>query len=200
LPYHARMSNTAPIHEHAISNLRYIREAMERASAFTSIPGWGGVAVGITALGAAVLAQRVVYRMEWLYIWLAEAVLAAVIAGWTMAIKARRANVSFTGAPARRFFMSYFAPIVAAMALTLLLWRWGFRGAMPATWLLLYGVSFVTSGAFSIRIVPVMGFCFMALGAGAVFAPLAIANVLLGVGFGVLHVIFGFIIARSYGG
>src|ERR1051325_9659827 len=194
------MSNTAPMHEHAIINLRYIREAMERATAFTSIPGWGGVAVGVTALGAAVLAQRVVYRREWLYIWLAEAVLAAIIAGATMARKARRINVSFTGAPPRRFFMSYFAPIVAAAALTLMLWRFGFPGMMPATWLLLYGVSFVTSGAFSIRIVPVMGFCFMLLGLGAVFAPLAIANVLLAVGFGALHVIFGFIIARSYGG
>jgi hypothetical protein len=188
------------MHEHAISNLRFIREAMERASAFTSIPGWGGVAVGVTALGAAVLAQRVVYRREWLYIWLAEAVLAAIIAGATMAQKARRANVSFTGAPARRFFMSYFAPIIAAAMLTLMLWRVGFRGMMPATWLLLYGVSFVTSGAFSIRIVLLMGVLFMLLGIGAIFAPLAIANVLLGVGFGGLHVIFGFIIARSYGG
>lgn len=194
------MSNTAPMHEHAISNLAYIRETMERASAFTSIPGWGGVGVGVTALGAAALAQRVVYRREWLTIWLIEAVVAAVIAGWTMARKAKRANVSFTGAPARRFFMSYLAPIVAAAALTLLLWRIGFRGAMPATWLLLYGASFVSSGAFSIRVVPVMGFCFMALGLGAVFAPLAIANVLLAAGFGALHVIFGFIIARSYGG
>jgi len=188
------------MHEHAISNLAYIRETMERASAFTSIPGWGGVGVGVTALGAAALAQRVVYRREWLTIWLIEAVVAAVIAGWTMARKAKRANVSFTGAPARRFFMSYLAPIVAAAALTLLLWRIGFRGAMPATWLLLYGASFVSSGAFSIRVVPVMGFCFMALGLGAVFAPLAIANVLLAAGFGALHVIFGFIIARSYGG
>lgn len=194
------MSNTAPMHEHAISNLRYIRDAMERATAFTSIPGWGGVAVGVTALGAAVLAQRVVYRREWLYIWLAEAVLAAIIAGATMAQKARRLNVSFTGAPARRFFMSYFAPIIAAAMLTVMLWQFGFRGMMPATWLLLYGVSFVTAGAFSIRIVPVMGVLFMLLGIGAVFAPLAIANVLLGVGFGGLHVIFGFIIARSYGG
>jgi hypothetical protein len=194
------MYEMTQMHEHAINNLRYIREAMERASAFTSIPGWGGVWVGITALGAAVLAQRVVYRREWLYIWLGEAVLAALIAGWTMARKARRANVSFTGAPARRFFMSYFAPLVAAAMLTLLLARFGFRGAMPATWLLLYGASFVTSGAFSIRVVPVMGVCFMLLGIAASFVPLAPANVLLGLGFGVLHVVFGFIIARSYGG
>jgi len=39
---------------------------MERATAFTSIPGWGGVGVGITALAAATYAHRVVYRPEWL--------------------------------------------------------------------------------------------------------------------------------------
>ena len=194
------MPQPAPMHEHAISNLRYIREAMERASAFTSIPGWGGVWVGITATAAAVTAHFFVGRREWIYIWLLEAIVAAIIAGWTMARKAKRANVSFTGTPARRFFMSYFAPIVAGAALTYLLGRMGLRSVLPATWLLLYGASFVSSGAFSIRVVPVMGFCFMALGAAACFVPLVIGNVLLGVGFGLLHIIFGIIIARSYGG
>lgn len=195
------MADPAPIHEHALSSLRYIREAMERASAFTSIPGWGGVGVGVTASIAAVLAQRFVYRgREWLIVWLVEAIVAALIAGVTMVIKARRASVSFSGAPARRFFISYFAPILAAAALTLLLYRAGFRAAMPATWLLLYGASFISSGAFSIRVVPVMGVCFMLLGIIAVFVPLTVANMLLGIGFGGLHLIFGFIIARSYGG
>src|ERR1044071_5770078 len=137
------MSDPVPIHQHALNNLRYIREAMERASAFTSIPGWGGVGVGITPTIAAVVAQRFIARREWIYIWLGEAVLAAILAGVTMAIKARRANVSFTGGPARRFFMSYFAPIVAAAVLTILLARIGARSAMPATWLLLYGASFI---------------------------------------------------------
>ena len=189
-----------PIHEHAISNLRFIREAMERATAFTSIPGWGGVGVGITALLAAAYAHRVVDRPEWLKVWLIEAAIAAAIAGVTMMQKARRANVSFTGAPARRFFISYFAPLIAGAALTYLLAHGGFRTALPATWLLLYGASFISSGAFSIRVVPVMGVCFMLLGVAACFAPIAAGNILLGIGFGGLHVVFGLIIARSYGG
>jgi hypothetical protein len=194
------MTEPAPIREHALSNLRYIREAMERASSFTSIPGWGGVAVGITAIIAAVFAHRAGLSREWMLIWLGEAVLAASIAGVTMVRKAARSNVSFRGAPARRFFISYFAPIVAGAALTIFLAVHGFHTALPATWLLLYGASFVSSGAYSIPVVPVMGVCFMLLGITACFVPFVAANVLLGAGFGGLHVIFGWVIATRYGG
>ena len=196
----AFMTEPAPIRDHALSNLRYIREAMERATSFTSIPGWGGVAVGITAIVAAVLAGREGLSRNWMLIWLAEAVVAALIAGITMARKAARSDVSFRGAPARRFFISYFAPIVAGAVLTIFLAKNGFHAALPATWLLLYGVSFVGSGTYSIPVVPVMGICFMLLGIAACFVSFAIANALLGIGFGGLHVVFGWIIARRYGG
>jgi hypothetical protein len=194
------MTEPAPIRDHALSNLRYIRDAMERATAFTSIPGWGGVAVGITAIAAAVLAADAGLSRKWLLIWLGEALLAAVIAGITMIRKAARSGVSFRGAPARRFFVSYFAPLAAGAALTFYLADHGFLTALPPTWLLLYGASFISSGAYSIPVVPVMGVCFMLLGIAACFVPFAAANALLGAGFGGLHVVFGYAIARNHGG
>jgi hypothetical protein len=194
------MQEPAPLHEHALSNLRYIREAMERASAFTSIPGWGGVAVGVTALATTVIAHPLAGTRRWLLTWLAEAMLAAVIAAIAMFRKARRANVSFTSGPARRFFSSYFAPLVAGAALTYVLGTMHVYTPLPAAWLLLYGASFIASGAFSIRVVPVMGVCFMLLGIAACFVSPSAANALLGAGFGGLHLVFGWIIARSYGG
>lgn len=195
------MPDPAPIHEHALDNLRYIREAMERATAFTSLPGWGGVAVGVTAVLTAMLAHGATGTpAKWLLLWLADAVVAAAIGGATMARKARRANVSFTGAPARRFFMSYFAPIVAAAILTLFLARAGHVAALPPVWLLLYGAAFISTGASSIPVVPVMGACFMIAGTIAGFVPFIAANALLGAAFGGLHILFGFVIARKYGG
>ncbi len=194
------MQDPAPIHEHALNNLRYIRETMERAGSFTSIPGWGGVWIGGTALAATLIAHGAATWRMWLVTWLTEAVVAAAIAGVTMTRKASRANVSFREAAARRFFVSYFAPIVAAALLTLFLWRAGFYTAMPAAWLLLYGASFVSSGAYSIPAVPVMGACFMFLGAVACFVPFTAANALMGAGFGILHIVFGIVIARRYGG
>ena len=194
------MADPAPIHEHALNDLRYIRQAMERAAAFTSIPGWGGVAVGVTAVAAAMIAQPHGDQRAWLLVWLAEAVVAAGIGGATMVRKARRAGVSFTGAPARRFFMSYLAPFAAGAVLTIYLARAHFYAALPPAWLLLYGASFVGSGAYSIPVVPVMGACFMILGVASCVVPFAGANALLAIGFGGLHIVFGAIIARRYGG
>ena len=90
--------------------------------------------------------------------------------------------------------------MIAGALVTLALWRAGAFAAMPAAWLLLYGTAFVSSGAFSIRVVPVMGVCFMLLGIAAAVVPFAAANALLGCGFGGLHVVFGLIIARRFGG
>ncbi len=193
------MPDPAPLHEHALRNLAYIRETMERAGAFTSIPGWGGVVIGVTAVVTAFVAHGR-EGATWLAVWLVDAAIAAVIGGLAMLWKARRAGVSFGDAPARRFLFSYFAPLSAGAILTLVLAHAEFTSALPATWLLLYGTSFVSSGAFSIPVVPVMGVCFMLLGAAASFAPMPIANALLGAGFGGLHVVFGAIIARRYGG
>jgi hypothetical protein len=195
------VTERAAIHDHALHSIRTIREAMERSTAFTSIPGWGGCAIGVTAIVTTFFAsQFVVQPRLWVMTWLAEAIVAVMIAAVMMYAKARRAGVSLTAGPARRFFISYSAPLVAAALLTLALVRVGVFAPLPAVWLLLYGASFISSGSFSIRVVPIMGIFFMILGLAACFVPLSIGNILLGAGFGVLHIVFGFIIARSYGG
>lgn len=190
------------LRDRAVDNLRYIREAMERATAFTSIPGWGGLIIGVTALVATAISEPMTAwsPRRWLAAWLLEAVLAAVIGGWAMWRKARRAGTPFMSGAARQFFVSYFAPLIAGAVLTVTLARGGAFQSLPAVWLLLYGAAFVSSGAFSLRVIPVMGICFMLLGLGASFVPLPVGNLLLGAGFGGLHIIFGWIIARNYGG
>ncbi|MEA2239338.1 MAG: hypothetical protein QOC81_4062 [Thermoanaerobaculia bacterium] len=188
--------------EHALDNIRFIRSAMERAGSFTSIPGWGGVGVGLTAIVAAAVAQQFLGRSlrMWLVTWLSEAVVAAIVGFGAMVLKARRSDERFMSGASRRFFISYFAPLVAGAVVTLALVRVEAYSAIPATWLLLYGTAFVSSGAFSIKVIPVMGIGFMLFGVLAAFLPLGFSNIVLGVAFGGLHIIFGLIIARSYGG
>jgi len=190
-----------PIHEHALESLRVIRETMERAGSFTSIPGWGGLFIGLTAIGAGYFAQRMVSDPQaWLRIWLIEAAVAAAIAAVSMNRKWRRTETPFMSGVARRFFVSYFAPLIAGAALTFTLAHRGSFDPLPAVWLLLYGTAFVSSGAFSIRVIPLMGVCFMLLGGLAALVRLPVGNLILGAGFGGLHIIFGLIIARRYGG
>jgi hypothetical protein len=191
-----------PMREHALDNIRFIRNAMERAGSFTSIPGWGGVGVGVTAIAATIIAQQFLGKSlrMWLATWLAEAIVAAAIGFGTMTVKARRSEEPFMSGAAKRFFISYFAPLVAGAVLTLALVRVEAYAAIPSVWLLLYGAAFVSSGAFSIRVIPVMGVAFMLFGGLAALVPLNASNIILGIAFGGLHIIFGFIIARSYGG
>lgn len=196
-----RPSAGAPApHARAMDNLSFIRSTMERATAFTAVPGWGGVAMGVTALAAAAVARVVPSRGEWLMVWLAASALALSIGGWSMAAKARKAGTSVFSYSGRRFVLSYLPPLVVGALLTIVLARAGLYSALPGTWLLLYGTGVVTGGAFSVRVVPVMGFCFMALGALALLAPTAWGDWLMAFGFGGLHIVFGLIIARRYGG
>lgn len=199
-PLRDSRSRTVSIDDHARDNLRFIRETMERAASFTAVPGWGGVAMGITALGAAAIAARQTSHFAWLLTWIAEALLAIGIACWTTYSKARRSNTPLITGPARRFAYSFAPPLFVGVLLTILQLRSQEIGVIPGEWLLLYGAGVVTGGAFSIRIVPLMGLCFMVLGAVALFSPWTWGNAFLAAGFGALHIIFGAIIAREYGG
>lgn len=196
----SRLSPPVAIDDHARENLRFIRETMERAGSFTAVPGWGGVALGITAVGAAIVASQQSTRAEWIAVWLIEAAVAMAIAGWSTLIKARRAHDSLLSGPARKFALSFVPPVFVGGILTYVLFHAGLGSAVPAVWLLLYGTGVVTGGAFSIRAVPFMGLCFMVLGTVAFFCPSGWSNILLGIGFGGFHILFGAIIARSYGG
>ncbi len=183
-----------------MDNLEFIRETMERASSFTAVPGWGGVAIGVTAMIAALIATRVRDEHEWMYVWACELPLALLIGGSAMKRKAKVARLKLLSPPGRKFTLSLTPPLVAGALLSLALWRVKAFDTLPGMWLLLYGAGVVTGGAFSVKVVPVMGMCFMATGAIALFAPIAWGNWLMAAGFGGLHIIFGIVIARRHGG
>jgi len=195
------MARPEPIQAHALENLRFIREAMSRASQFTAVPGWGGIFMGLSALVTAPIAGPPDGTFRWVLIWLADAVVAATIALAAIAIKSKRSGTPLSkAAPALRFALAFLPPLVAGIVLTPVFMTTGLIARLPGCWLLLYGTAVATGGAFSVKVVPLMGICFMALGAVAFAAPAAWGHWLMALGFGGLHVVFGTIIARSYGG
>lgn len=188
------------LHARAMDDLRYIRQTMEGAASFTSLSGWGGVAIGVTAFPAAYLASLAPAHRAWMRLWLAEAVLGVLIGVGMTVRKARLARQPLFGRPGRKFALTFATPLAAGAILTIPLYYGGLVPLLPGMWLLLYGTAFATAGAFSVSTVPVMGLSFMVLGTAALAAPAAWGNALMAAGFGALHVVFGALIARKHGG
>jgi hypothetical protein len=198
-PNPAPAAEPRELHAHALEHLRFIRGAMTRASSFTAVPGWGQVAMGLSALPAAAIAARQPSDARWLAVWIAEAFVAMAIGFAALAGKARRLRQPMLTGAGRRFAFAFALPVVAAALLTAALADAGQYGALPGLWLLLYGVAVAAGGAFAVPIVPIMGGCFMALGAAGLFLRVP-RDLLMVLGFGVLHVGFGAIVARRHGG
>jgi hypothetical protein len=188
------------LHDRAMDNLRYIRETMELATAFTGISGWGEIAIGVTALFASSIAAQQPTFNAWLAVWIAEGLISLLIAGWSMDRKTRAIKMPLGSGPGRKAVFSLTPPMLAGGLLTIVLVQAGLTNAIPGVWLLLYGTGVITGGMYSVKVVPIMGICLMILGALALFSPPAFANWFMAAGFGGLHVVFGAIIVRKYGG
>lgn len=186
--------------DRAIDNLRFIRETMERSTHFTAVPGYGGLLMGVTATVAAYIANIQVYLVDALTVWLVEAALAFAIGLLAMWQKSKIAGQPLLSAPGKKFAMSFLPPLVAGIVIVLGLWRYGHYYVMAPVCMISYGAAVVCGGAFSVRVVPVMGWCFMALGAIAFIVPTNYSNAMMAASFGLLHIVFGAIIAKRYGG
>ncbi len=196
---HAKEPHTVKLTDHAVDDLRFIRSAMERAGAFTAVPGWGGVAMGATALAAAVIAAEQPSTAGWLAVWVAAATVASAVGLWTMARKARRLDVPIVSGAGRKFALGLLPAVVVGALLTAALLRAGDPALLPGVWLLLYGTGIMAAGAFSVPVVPIQGFAFLLLGAVALIEP-SRGDLLLGLGFGGVNIAFGIVIAAKHGG
>lgn len=199
-PLRKRPVEPLTLHGRAMDNLRFIRETMERAGSFTAVSGWGEVAAGMTALAAAWIASWQTTPEGWLVVWAAEAVLALGIWGSAVVRKARLARMPLLSGPGRKVALSLTPPLVAGAVLTWVLFDAGLVQTLPGVWLLLFGTGIIGAGSYSVRVVPVMGLAFMVLGVFALMAPASWGNLLMAAGFGGLHIVFGLLIARRYGG
>jgi len=199
-PLRAAPADPPALSERAMANLEFIRDTMASASPFTAVPGWGMALTGLTALAAAGLAAQEPTTRGWLSVWLVEAVVGLVIGSTTMALKARAAATSLLSGSGRKFALSLLPSLAVGALLTAVLYRSGFPELLPGAWLVLYGTGVLAAGAFSVSAVPAMGLGFLVLGTVAMLGPNRWGDALLAAGFGGLHLVFGLVIARRYGG
>jgi hypothetical protein len=195
-----RQDEPVSLGDRAADNLQFIRETMEGSSRFTAVPGFGGILMGVTAVGAAYIADQQIYFVDSLTTWLVEACLAFAIGLLALWQKSRVPGQSLTSAPARKFAFSFAPPLVVGIVTVLGLWRSGHYYDMAPVCMLSYGAAVACGGAFSVRVVPIMGWFFIAFGAVAFIVPTNYSNLMMALSFGVLHIVFGAVIAKRYGG
>jgi hypothetical protein len=156
--------------------------------------------MGATAFVASYLALRQPSIEAWLAVWLGEALVAVTIALVAMHGKASRLETPIFSLPGRRLFVGLLPALFAGGVMTVALVRSGDTRQISGVWLLLYGVAVMQAGTFSVPTIPVMGAVFVLIGAIALPLPWFWANVMLAVGFGLVHIAFGYYIAWRHGG
>jgi hypothetical protein len=199
-PKRPRRVDPTPIDFGAVENLRYIRSTIEAAHTFTTVPGKGCIAMGLTALVAVGIESIPQLASYWLGVWVGAAIVACASALWFMEQKARAQGLSLRRAVAKRFFMTLAPAFIAGAILTAALAGRVDREIVTGMWLLLYGTGLAACGLFAIPAVFTAGLAFMALGTATLWLPPGSAHVVLALGFGGIHLVLGTTIVRHHGG
>ncbi|MFB3105715.1 MAG: hypothetical protein ACE1ZA_12450 [Pseudomonadales bacterium] len=192
------------LNREAEGNLRYIRQAMERAEQVSAVSGLGGIGMGGVAIVGSIYAATVWQSeddlRQQLLIWLVTAVFAITIGLIAAYFKSRSLERTLLNDPARRFALCLAPNLLAGAVLTGVLWSTPQHTLVPAIWLLSYGCGVLSAGTYAVRPVMLMGGCFVVAGVLAFVLTPAWLNVYLGTVFGGLHIIFGWWVFRRYGG
>jgi hypothetical protein len=195
-----RSEAPAAIESRALGTLAYIRATIESSSSL-DVPGMAGIVVGIIGVLAAGAVSLPHWAPFWLDIWLSAAAAAFVLGGALVARQITQGGRTRYLGPARKFVLCLCPSLLAGAVLTLVLDSAGMAGAIPGMWLLLYGCAVLSASTVITpgiaRLIIAMGTSFVFLGAVTFALPAAAHNAMLGLGFGVLHIIFGVLIGRS---
>jgi hypothetical protein len=170
-PNRPRENGPTPIDSGAVENLQYIRRTIEAAHTFTTVPGKGCIAMGITALAAVAAESYPPLTAHWLAVWVAAAVVACALALYFMEQKAHAQGLSLRRAVARRFFMTLAPAFLSGAILTAALVGRVDRDLITGAWLLLYGTGLTACGLFAVPAVFTAGVAFMALGTATLWLP-----------------------------
>lgn len=189
-------ANTVQLDSHAAATLRYIRASMESAVSL-SVPGSTGIASGIVGMLAAIVSSVPALRPHWLIIWLLAAVVAAGVGGALLLRQPSLSSLTIGGAPIRRFAIGLLPSLFAGAVMTWILWANAGLRIIPGTWLLLYGCGLIAASAATARTIGLLGGSFVVTGLLALVLPENLQILMLGAGFGGLHIVFGYLMGRA---
>jgi len=190
----------AAIESRALGTLAYIRASIESSSSM-DVPGMAGIVMGIIGVLAAILVSLPRGAPHWLAIWLGAAVAALLLGGALVARQIARCGHARYLGPARKFLLCLCPALLAGAVLTWVLYTAGLANVIPGMWLLLYGCAVLSASTVTIagiaRLICIMGALFVVLGTMTFILPITAHTLMLGLGFGVLHILFGILIGHS---
>lgn len=191
-------ADPVPIESRALGTLAYIRTSIETSSSM-DVPGIAGIVMGIIGVLTAIAVSFPRVTPHWLTVWPLAAALALVLGGALVARQIVRRGRSLYLGPTRKFLLCLCPALLAGAVLTVVLATSGATLEIPGTWLLLYGCAVLSASTVTTaeiaRLIAIMGALFVALGIFTFALPRA-HTLMLGLGFGVLHIVFGILIGR----
>lgn len=201
-PLSASGNKPASVQDKAEENLKFIRDAMEGATAFTSISGVGLAFTGLAGLTAAWLeltSNQGSASSPNLFIWMSALVIAASGSTAMTMYKARQQGTTLWSVSGRKLLYAFSPTLFVGGVITWFLASAGMNNLLPGIWLCLYGAAVMTAGAHSIAMIKLIGGGFIVFGSVA-FALPDYSILMLALGFGGLHLSAGYLIWKYYGG
>lgn len=196
-------------------DLTAIRSMMERSSRFISLSGMSGIAAGVIALLGAVFtfylfhqqgsdylsAERDVYSPEFLNQLIITAI---VILGISLGAgiyftmrKSRRMGLKVWTNTTKYLLINLCVPLVAGGLFCLALIHHGLFALLAPATLVFYGLALINASKYTYTEIYYLGLIELLLGIIACFW-LGYGLIFWTVGFGLLHIIYGFLMYRKY--
>lgn len=195
-------------------DIKEIRDIMNRTTRFISLSGLSGVSTGITALAGAWLSYQWVFKdrdylvhhaveMEsnlftgLIFIALATLISAIVAAVFFTRRKAMKQNQRVFGIPSKQLLLNLSIPLVAGGFYCLLVLLKGYVGILPSLTLIFYGLALINGSKHTLTEIRNLGMIQILLGLLA-YQFIDYSLLLWALGFGLIQMLYGFIIHMKY--
>lgn len=196
-------------------DLQHIRSMMERSSRFISLSGISGIIAGIVALIASFIAYDLIKSSGGDYFGnkhinlsasltgkliitcLATLVIAVFFGIYFTVQKSKRNNLTIWNSLSKKLLSSLLIPLVAGGIFCLALFYQHHFGFIAPSMLIFYGLALMNASKYTFSDVEYLGYCELVLGLAALFLT-GYGLIFWAIGFGLLHIIYGFMMQKKY--
>jgi len=197
-----------------ITDLKEIKDIMNRSTRFISLSGLSGISTGIVALAGVLLAYFLIFKEQdylvyqsvelsietlkyLLFITIGTLILAIGAALFFTAIKTKNLNQKAWDIQTKRLLINLAIPLFTGGLLVLMLLQKGFIGMLPPITLIFYGLALVNGSKYTFTEIRTLGLIDILLGLIA-FQFIEYGLLFWAFGFGIMQIVYGLIIQRKH--